>query len=84
MKSAAARVGASSSRAPSGCYTITSDSGPSGEVGQCPTTTRVPDAVPTPRIQPSKTDRTGYSVVARPPSTGMTAPVTYAPARLAR
>jgi hypothetical protein len=26
----------------------------------------------------------GYFVVAMPPSTGMTAPVTYAPARLAR
>src|ERR671910_389299 len=57
MKSAASCEGASRTRAQSGRWTMTSDSGPSGELGQWPTTTRVPDAVPIPRIQPSNRSR---------------------------
>src|SRR3712207_7131394 len=57
MKSPASCEGASSTRPPSGRWTMTSDSGPSGEAGQWPTTTRVPDAVPAPRIQPSNRSR---------------------------
>src|SRR3954451_6979632 len=36
---------------------MTSETGPSGERGQYPTTIRVPEAVPTPRIHPSNRSR---------------------------
>lgn len=59
-KAAVSPVGASSSRCPSASSTITSLNGPHGDRGQCPSTTRTPDVVPIPAIQPSKrSERTG-------------------------